>query len=190
MRLAASMLASEYRMKIGDRAPDFRGLKGVDGKTYGLADFADRKVLVVAFWCNHCPYVQAWEERFVTLAADYQPKGVGFVAINSNETSQYPEDDFPNMVKRAKEHHYTFPYLRDESQEVAGAYGGLCTPHIFVFDQDRKLRYQGRVDDSKDPRMVKSHDLKNAIDALLGGREPPQPITAAQGCSIKWAVVS
>lgn len=183
------MLASEYKLKIGDRAPDFSGLKGVDGGMYGLASFKDRQLLVVAFWCNHCPYVQAWEGRFVDLARDYAGKGVGFVAINSNETTQYPEDDFPNMVKRAKEQGYVFPYLRDETQKVAGAYGGLCTPHIFAFDQDRKLRYQGRVDDSKDPRNVKSHDLKNALDALLAGREPPQPITAAQGCSIKWAII-
>lgn len=183
------MLASEYKLKSGDAAPDFRDLKGVDGKSYSLASFRDKDALVVAFWCNHCPYVQAWEERFVALANDFQARGVAFVAINSNETSQYPEDDFPNMVKRAKEHFYTFPYVRDESQRVASAFGGLCTPHIFVFDEQRKLRYQGRVDDSKDPRNVKSHDLRNALDALLGGREPPQPITAAQGCSIKWAVI-
>ncbi|MBI4056946.1 MAG: thioredoxin family protein, partial [Elusimicrobia bacterium] len=117
---------------LGDKTPDFN-LKGVDGKSYGPQDFASSKILVVIFSCNHCPYVQAYEERMIQIQKEYAAKGVQFVLINSNEDKNYPDDSFENMVKRAEEKGYPFPYLRDDSQNVAKAYGATHTPHLFVF---------------------------------------------------------
>lgn len=172
-------------LPLGSKAPDF-SLPGVDGKTHSLGSFKDKPILVVAFWCNHCPYVQAWEDRTIATQKDYAPRGVQFVMINANETTNYPEDDFPHMVERAKMKGYNFPYLRDESQEVAEAYGAVCTPDFFVFDADRRLRYRGKLDDSKDPRRVARTHLREALDALLAGKEPPTTFVPPMGCSIKW----
>ena len=172
-------------LKRDDSAQPF-SLLGTDRKTYSLDSFQSAKILVVIFSCNHCPYVQAYEDRLIAIQMDYGPKGVQLVAINPNDAKGYPEDDFPYMVERAKARGYNFPYLRDESQEVARAYGAERTPHIFVFDQNRKLRYTGRIDDNwQNPKAVKSHDLRNALDALLAGKEPPYN-TPAIGCTIKW----
>jgi len=182
----ATYSKNSCRLKIGDRAPDFN-LKGVDGKNHTLSSFTGNKILVVMFTCNHCPYVQGWEDRLVTIQRDYGPKGVQLVAINSNETKNYPEDSFDKMVIRSKEKRFNFPYLRDEDQSVAKAYDAACTPEIYVFDSERKLRYHGRVDDNyQDPKAVKSHDLKNALDDLLADRPVKNPETPAIGCSIKW----
>jgi len=172
-------------LPIGERAPDF-SLPGVDGATYTLASFKDKPVLVVAFWCNHCPYVQAWEDRTIATQKAYTAKGVQFVAINPNETEGYPEDDFPHMVERSKMKGYTFPYLRDETQKVAEAYGGVCTPDFFAFDRNRRLRYRGRLDDSKDPKAVKRPYMRDVLDALLAGKDPPVTYAPPMGCSIKW----
>ncbi len=172
-------------LELGDRAPDFHNLLGVDGRKHSLQDF-DKPILVIIFSCNHCPYVQAYEERMVSIAKDYAPKGVQIVAINSNDAKTYPEDDYKYMVERAKNKSFNFPYLRDENQSVATAYGAVCTPHAFVFDKARKLRYQGRIDDSKDAKLVSSHDLRNALDDLLVGRDVRVPRTRPFGCSIKW----
>ncbi|MBI4051739.1 MAG: thioredoxin family protein [Elusimicrobia bacterium] len=120
-------------LKIGDKAPDFF-LKGVDGKTYSLKNFSSAKALVVVFSCNHCPYVQAYEDRMIQIQKDYAGKGVQFILINSNEDKNYPEDSFENMVKRSNEKQYPFPYLRDASQQTAKTYGATHTPHLFVFD--------------------------------------------------------
>lgn len=180
------MLVSSYSLPPGSPAPPF-SLPGTDGKTWSLEQFKERKVLVVVFTCNHCPYAIAWEGRILDLAREYGPKGVGFVAINPNDETRYPQDSMAEMVKRVAAKGYPFPYLRDESQAVARAYGAQVTPHIFVFDAGRKLRYQGRVDDNhEDPKKVKSHDLRNALDALLAGKAPPAAETPAQGCSVKW----
>ena len=170
---------------LGSRAPDF-DLPGVDGKRYSLASFKGKPVLVVIFWCNHCPYVKAYEERAVAIQRDFADKGAQLVAINSNDENAYPEDSFPEMVRRSKEKGFNFPYLRDESQRVVEAYGGVCTPHVFAFDGNRALRYRGRIDDSKEPSKVKVHDLRNAIDDLLKGSEVRAPDTRPFGCSIKW----
>lgn len=172
-------------LPIGSPAIDF-SLPGVDGKTYSLASFKDKPILVNAFWCNHCPYVQAWEDRTIAVQRDYAVKGVQFVTINPNDEGSYPEDDFAHMVERAKMKSYKFPYLRDETQQVAEAYGAVCTPDFFVFDSSRKLRYRGRLDDSKDPKAVKQHLMREALDALLAGREPPVTFFPPMGCSIKW----
>lgn len=176
------------KIQLGDNAPDFN-LPGVDGKNYSLASFKDKKILVVIFSCNHCPYVQAYEDRMVAIQKDYASKGVALVAINANDEVNYPEDSFENMKTRAKEKRFNFPYLSDKEQKVANAYGGECTPHVFVFDKERKLRYMGRIDDNwRDLKAVKSHDLRNALDDLLAGRDVKVPKTHAIGCSIKWAV--
>lgn len=175
------------RLPLGEKAPDF-SLPGVDGKTYSIRSFTDKPVLVVMFTCNHCPYVQAYEDRLFAIQTDYADHGVQLVAINANETRNYPEDDFPQMVQRAKTKGYNFPYLRDENQSVAEAYGAHYTPEIFVLDHERRLRYTGRIDDNwQNSQAVKSHDLRAAIEALLAGRAVPRPETHTVGCTIKWA---
>lgn len=180
------MLVSSYTLPPGAPTPPF-SLPGADGKTWSLDEFKDRLALVVVFTCNHCPYAIAWEGRLLDLARDFAPKGVGFVAINPNDEKQYPQDSMAEMVKRAKAKGYNFPYLRDESQTVARAYGAQVTPHIYLFDGARKLRYQGRVDDNhENPKLVKANDLRNALDALLSGKPIPAPETPAMGCSVKW----
>lgn len=175
-----------FTLEIGQDAPDFN-LPGVDGKNYCLADFADKKLLIVVFSCNHCPYVVGSEDRMNALYADYAPKGVGMIAVNSNETDNHPTDSFEHMVRRAEQKGFEFPYVRDESQEVARAYGALRTPHYFVFDADRKLRYTGRMDDN--PRQAgqeTTRELRDALDALLEGNDPPTPVTNPIGCNVKW----
>ncbi len=177
------MIAST--LELGARAPDFN-LPGVDGKNYSLATFAGKPALVVVFSCNHCPYVKAYEDRMISIQGEYADKGVQFVAINSNDEKAYPEDSFPEMVKRARHKGFNFPYLRDESQKVVEAYGGVCTPHVFAFDGNRTLRYRGRIDDSRDASKVTTHDLRNALDDVLEGKAVRVPDTRPFGCSIKW----
>lgn len=175
-----------YKLRPGDHAPPF-ALRNVDGKTIELSSFAGAKALVVAFWCNHCPYVRHYEKRFVLWADEARKRGVGVVAINSNDETNYPEDSFEHMVARAKEQGYTFPYLRDEDQTVATAYGAQCTPHFLVFGASHKLAYQGRFDDNKEhPDQVKERYLPDAVDAILAGGRPARDMTWAIGCSIKW----
>lgn len=172
-------------IELGSPAPDFE-LRGVDGKQYSLGSFAAKPVLVVIFSCNHCPYVKDYEDRMVSIQRDYAAKGVQLVAINSNDEVAYPEDSFAEMVKRAESKSFNFPYLRDDTQKAVNAYGAVCTPHVFAFDSGRHLRYRGRIDDSRDPSKVKTHDLKNAIDDLLEGKEVRTPDARPFGCSIKW----
>jgi peroxiredoxin len=173
-------------LQIGAKAPDF-SLPGVDGKTHTLASFADKKVLVVCISCNHCPYVQAAEDRMIAFQRDYGPKGVQLVAINPNDVAAYPEDSFAGMKDRAKARGFNFTYLRDEDQKVARAFGAQCTPEFFVFDKDRKLSYHGRIDDGyKEAAKAKKHDLREAADAALAGKPVSEPVTMAMGCSIKW----
>jgi len=174
-------------LELGEKAPSFENLLGADGARYSIASFSDKPVLAVVFSCNHCPYVKAYEERIVSIQRDYASRGVRLVAINSNDDRSYPEDSYPEMVKRAKERGFNFPYLRDEEQFVAEEYGAVCTPHVFAFDKARLLRYRGRIDDSRDPSRVSSHDLRNALDDLLAGRDVRVPDTRPFGCSIKWA---
>ncbi len=182
---AMSLTTGSVGLPIGSTAIDF-DLKGTDGKKYSLGSFKDKKAVVVVFSCNHCPYVQAYEDRMVQIQKDYAGKGVTLVAINSNDDQNYPEDSFPNMVSRVKAKGLNFPYLRDESQEIAKAYGAICTPHIFAFNQARKLVYKGRIDDNRDPSAVKRHDLRLALDSILAGHEPSVQETRPFGCSVKW----
>ena len=174
-------------LQLGESARPF-SLPGVDGKTYGLEGFAGKSVLVVIFSCNHCPYVQAYEDRLIGLQRDYGNRGVQLVAINSNDDAHYPEDNLEHMMARAKDKGFNFPYLRDGAQQVARAYGAIHTPQIFVFDRDRRLRYTGKIDDNwQQPEAVTQRYLRDAVDALLAQREPAEPITHAIGCTIKWA---
>ncbi len=185
-------------LKIGDPAPDF-SLPGIDGKTWKLADFKDGKVLVVFFTSNHCPTSHGAADRLKSFLADYRPRGMAFVAINPNHPdglsadelgySKY-NDSYEEMKLYAAEEGFDFPYLYDgETQDVARAYGCLTTPHVFVFDAERKLRYKGRFDDSRfggDDSTVKSPDTRNAVAALLEGKPVPVAETKPFGCSTKW----
>jgi len=172
-------------LALGSPAPDF-DLPGVDNRRYTLLAFNDKPVLVVIFSCNHCPYVKDYETRMVSIQRDYSSKGVQLIAINSNDDKAYPEDSFTEMVKRAKLRGFNFPYLRDETQKVVDAYGGVCTPHVFAFDSKRLLRYRGRIDDSRDPSKVAHPDLRNALDDMVAGGSVRVPDTRPFGCSIKW----
>jgi peroxiredoxin len=194
---AAGRAADVKPLATGSPAPEF-DLPGVDGKNHTLADYAGAKVLVVVFTCNHCPTAQAYEDRLIKLHEDYRDEGVALVAINPNDPLAvrldelgYSDlgDSLAEMKLRAAERKFPFPYLNDgDTQSVSKAYGALATPHVFVFDADRKLRYQGRIDDSeRDAAKVKHHDARNAIDALLAGRAPPAERTNVFGCSTKWA---
>lgn len=178
-----ALLYSEKKKEM--KAPDFT-LPGVDGKTYRLSEFK-QEVIVVLFICNHCPYVQAIEDRMIQLARDYASKSVQFMGICSNDPTDYPQDRPEALKKRWREKNYGFPYLIDETQESARAYGAVCTPDLFVFDKDRNLAYHGQLDDNwKEPSKVTHHDMRDALDALLAGKQPSQNQTPSMGCSIKW----
>ena len=173
-------------LKILDKAINFN-LKGVDGKEYSLDSFKDKKILIIIFTCNHCPYAQAYEDRIIQLQTMYKERNVQVIAINSNEDKNYKEDSFENMKIRAKKKDFNFPYLRDESQEVAKAYGAEVTPDVFVFDNKRILKYRGRIDDNwENPDKVKQHNVRDAVGALLRGEEVKVKEAKAIGCSIKW----
>jgi thiol-disulfide isomerase/thioredoxin len=182
-------------LAIGSAAPAF-SLPGVDGKTHSLADYASSKVLAVIFTCNHCPTAQLYETRIKQLVEDYRGKSVAFVAIAPNDPNAVRLDELgytdlndglEDMKTRAARHRFNFPYLYDgESQSVSAAYGPKATPHVFVFDAQRKLRFDGRIDNSQRASLVKTQDTRAAIDAVLAGREPEVTHTGVFGCSIKW----
>ena len=175
-----------FTLQIGEKAPDFE-LPATDGKTYRLSDWKDAKVLVIFFTCNHCPFVTGSDEVTRQTAVKFAPQGVRFVGINSNSKNTYPEDDFDHMVARMAEHQFPWVYLRDESQEVALAYGGLRTPHFYVFDADRKLIYTGRgVDSPRDTSKMTMNDLERALEEHLAGKPVSVPLTNPLGCNVKW----
>ena len=195
--LESELPPDAHHLKIGDAAPDF-SLKGVDGKTYSLANFRDAKLLMVIFLSNHCPYSHAAETRLLPLVAEMKPRGLAVVAINPNNPegvdigelgySKYT-DSYEDMKLYVRENSFNFPYLYDgETQSTAKNYGCLATPHVFIFDQGRKLRYVGRFDDSRfaDAASVTSPDARNAIEALLAGKPVPVEVTKVMGCSTKW----
>ena len=180
------MNLQSVKLKIGDKSPDFN-LLGIDGKFYSLNNFKGKKILIITFMCNHCPYVQAYIERIKGIQSDYGIKSLQVVGINANDKINYPDDSFEKMVEMARIKKLNFPYLRDENQTIASAYGAQCTPECFVFDGERKLRYHGRIDDNyKDESAVKTYDLRNAINALVHNQKVPIELTPAIGCSIKW----
>lgn len=182
-------------LAIGSHAPDF-SLPGVEGKTHKLNDYASSKVLVIVFTCNHCPTAQLYESRIKKLADDYRNKDVSLVAIEPNNPNAvrldelgYTDvsDSLEEMKIRSAYRHFNFPYLYDgETQSVSQAYGPKATPHVFIFDQERKLRYEGRIDNSQRESLVKTRDARNAIDALLAGKPVPVQHTGVFGCSTKW----
>ncbi len=194
---AEGLPADAHELKIGDAAPDF-SLRGVDGRTYSLTDFKDAPVLMVIFLSNHCPYSHAAETRLLPFVAEMKGRGLAVVAINPNHPdavrvdelgySKY-SDSYDEMKIYTKEKGFTFPYLYGgETQGTPKAYGCLCTPHVFLFDRERKLRYKGRFDDSRfaDPATVKSREAQNAVEALLDGKPVAVEVTAPMGCSTKW----
>ena len=202
MGLYSSMVRAESKgpegmqtLNIGNTAPDFN-LKGIDGQMHSLADYAGGKVLMVLFTCNHCPTAQAYEGRMKAITADYKEKGVQLIAISPNsplgllyEELGYTDlnDDYDEMVIRAKNEDYQFPYLYDGDTETASLkYGPVATPHAFVFDKDRKLTYTGRLDKSEKPGTANAEDLGSGIDATLAGQAIAEPVTKTFGCSVKW----
>jgi peroxiredoxin len=196
--VAVASLAAETHpiLPIGSPAPDF-ALQGTDGKIHRLADYASSSILIVAFTCNHCPIAQMYEQRIEKLAADYKDRGVALIAIQPNDPkalrideldSSDTSDTLDEMKIRVSYKHLTYPYLYDgDTQQVARAYGPQATPHVFIFDEKRILRYEGRIDDSYRIELVKTQDARNAIDALLAHREVPVTHTGAMGCSTKWS---
>ncbi|MEZ4997748.1 MAG: thioredoxin family protein [Bacteroidales bacterium] len=174
-----------YTLQPGQKAIDFR-LPATDGMEYSLSDFDDHPYLVI-FTCNHCPYVIGSDEVTRETAEKFRDRGVAFVGINSNSEHTYEEDSFPNMVKRMKEHNFPWKYLYDREQEVVKAYGGLKTPHFFVFNRDRVLVYTGRgVDSPRDTSRMTVNDLDRALEELTAGRRISVPVTNPIGCNIKW----
>ncbi len=183
-------------LALGSQAPDFN-LPGVDGRNWALKDFAKYKLLAVVITCNHCPTAQYYEERLKALAKDYQAKGVAVVAIMPNDPKSVRldelgwtdlSDSFDEMKIRARDRQFSFPYLYDGDMEsVSRAYGPVATPHVFLFDGSRKLRYVGAIDDSERIQHVQKHYLRDALEALLADREPPVTKTKVVGCSVKWA---
>lgn len=181
VRTASTMLP------LGTHAPDF-SLLSVDGRMVSRDDFRDAPALLVIFMCNHCPYVIHIADELAQLTAEYQARGVAIVGINANDSSAYPADSPEQMVHEAEKRGYVFPYLYDETQEVARAYRAACTPDFFLFDGDRKLVYRGQLDDSrpKSDLPVTGRDLRAALDAVLSGQPVPDPQKASLGCNIKW----
>jgi peroxiredoxin len=174
-------------LPLGTSAPDFR-LVNVDGREVSRDDFADAPALLVIFMCNHCPFVIHVADELARLTREYMERGVAVVGISSNDVSMHPGDSPERMVAEAEERGYVFPYLYDETQEVAHAYHAACTPDFFLFDKDRKLVYRGQLDDSR-PQSgipVTGKDLRAALDAVLAGRAPSEQQRASLGCNIKW----
>lgn len=176
-------------LALGTAAPDF-SLPDTGGKTVNLADFVGKPALLVIFLCNHCPYVLHVAEQLAALGEEYQGKGVGVVGISSNDVVNYPADGPARMKTEAVRAGYTFPYLYDESQEVAKAYRAACTPDFFLFDRDQKLAYRGQLDASRPGNgvPVTGEDLRAALDAVLSGGVASQEQTPSLGCNIKWKV--
>ncbi|MFG0331296.1 MAG: thioredoxin family protein [Phycisphaerales bacterium] len=180
-------LTPSTMVELGTEAPDF-ALPDTEGHLVRKSDFDDAKALLVTFMCNHCPFVIHVRDELARLGRDYQPKGVGMVGINSNDVASYPQDSPERMREEVKEAGYSFPYLFDETQEVARDFGAACTPDFFLFDENRKLVYRGQLDDSR-PNSgipVTGRDLRAAIDAVLAGRQVPGDQKPSMGCNIKW----
>lgn len=181
--LGSCAVAEQKGVKVGDPAPDWKGIIGVDDKEHSLADYKDAKLIVLVFTCNHCPVAKAYEDRLVALQKDYKDKGVQVIAVNVNNI---PEDRLDRMKVRAKEKGFNFPYIYDSSQKMGHDYGARVTPHVYVLDSERKIAYIGAIDDNMDPAKVKKHYLRDALDALLQGKTPPVAETKAFGCTIKY----
>src|SRR5512140_3791488 len=175
-----------FTLQIGEKAPYFK-LPATDGKIYSLDDFSTDKFLVVYFTCNHCPYVLGSDEVTRATAEKFRPEGVRFVGINSNSENTYPEDSFPNMVKRMEEYRFPWLYLYNQDQSIAINYGALRTPHFYVFDEKRQLVYTGRgLDSPRDPSRATVNDLDRALSEVTSGKPVSVPVTNPIGCNVKW----
>jgi peroxiredoxin len=174
-------------ISVGDVAPDFE-LPDTEGRLHTLRDGDDAKATVLLFTCNHCPYALAWHDRLLSAARDYAGSGVRFLAINSNDAQRYPADSYEAMQKRVREEQWPLPYLHDESQEVARAYGAKVTPDLFVLDSEGRLRYRGAPDQDYSEPSENASWLREALDDLLAGRQPERAETEPVGCSVKWKV--
>lgn len=173
--------------ELGSLCPDFQ-LLGVDQKTHALSEFSGTKALLVMFICNHCPYVQAVEDRLIMLSNEIIGLGAKVIAISSNDANDYPDDSFEQMCLRAEKKKYPFPYLYDSTQSVAHSFGAVCTPDFFLYNEHLELKYRGRLDDSwKNPKTVTRHELRHAVLQLLQNKEVPITQYPSMGCSIKWA---
>ncbi len=170
--------------KIGDKADDF-SLKGVDGKNHSMSDYSEAKGFIIVFTCNHCPYSVAYEDRIIELQNNYGPKGFQVIAINPNDPISYPSDGYEPMIERAKEKGFNFPYLVDEGQALYPKYGATRTPHIFILDNERTVKYIGAIDNATTEKKVTEKFAENALNALLEGNDPEVAETKAIGCSIK-----
>jgi len=184
LAVVACSQAQEIKgVKIGDLAPDWQGIVGVDGKKHSLSDYKDAKIIVMVCTCNHCPVAVAYEDRIIQFQKDYSDKGVQVIAFNVNNI---PADRLDKMIERAKEKGFNFPYIYDPTQKMARDYGARVTPHFFVLDQERKVRYIGAMDDNNNPDRVTRNYLREAVDALLAGQPVPVPETQARGCTVKY----
>jgi len=181
------VLTPSTMLPIGTKAPDF-SLVNVDGRTVSLEDFEGKPAFLAIFMCNHCPFVKHLADAIAKFATEYMAKGVAIVGINSNDVANYPADSPEQMVREAEERGYTFPYLYDETQELAQAYHAACTPDFFLFDKDRKLVYRGQFDSSRPDSgiPITGADLRAAVDAVLAGKQPSEKQPPSIGCNIKW----
>jgi peroxiredoxin len=184
------MAVPSNMLPLGTRAPDF-SLPDTDGRVVSLSDYGDAPALLVMFICNHCPYVKHVRDEIARIGNEYGERGVGIVAISSNDVERYPDDSPERMKQEKRDAGYTFPYLYDEGQEVARAYDAACTPDFYVFDGNRSLVYRGQLDSSRpaNGQPVTGHDLRIALDAVLAGRAVETAQIPSIGCSIKWKAV-
>ena len=173
-------------LPVGAPGPAFEGLLGTDGQRHGFSTLVDRDAVVLIFSSNRCPTAKAYGERMNALQREFGPRGVQVIAVNSNDPHLYPDESYPRMVDRAVEDGYTFPYLVDEGQQVGKAYGATCTFHVFLLDRMRRVRYEGRFDDSRIESRVTSYDLANALEDVLAGREVRVANTRPFGCSLDF----
>jgi peroxiredoxin len=176
-------VANASNLKIGDASPDWSAIVGVDDKPHALADYTKPKVVVMVFTCNHCPVAQAYQDRLIALQKDYANKGVQLIAVNVNNI---PDDRLDKMKERAKSKKFNFSYLYDPTQKIARDFGATVTPHVFVLDKERKIAYMGAIDDNMKEKEAKKHYVRDAIDAILAGKKPPEETTKQFGCSIKY----
>jgi peroxiredoxin len=182
---ATALPAGEYNkvLSIGDEAPSFSGIPGVDGKDHSLDDYKDAKAVVIVFTCNHCPVAVAYEDRIIELQKDYESRGVQVIAISVNNL---PADRLDKMIERAEDKGFNFPYIHDESQKSGHAYGAAVTPHFFLLDGDHKIAYMGSYDDNQKADEVEKTYLRDAIDAVLAGEKPDPAETRQFGCGVKY----
>jgi peroxiredoxin len=184
LQVADAPSGAPVTLPVGAQGPSFDGLLGVDGQRYGLSDFDEREIVVLVFSSNRCPTAKAYTDRLNSLQAAYGPRGVQLVLINSNDPHLYPDESYARMASLSRELGYSFPYLFDEGQQVARAYGPQRTFHVFALDRERVLRYEGRFDDARVASSVTTTDLANALDDMLAGQEVRVPQTRAFGCSL------